>query len=288
MNPATILKLVLLLGVVLLVIAIGIRARLEEPLLLLRRPGLALRAMVAMDVVVPAFVLVLVWLVPLREGVGAALLGFAVSPVLPPWAKKGTAIGAQTDYVIGLQVLSSGVALLVIPLMIWIVYGVFGVRTPLDPMAVEQVLLVTVAAPLALGMGLVRLCPGAAPRLAALADRVGGVVLLLGVIVLLFARGQAILAVIGQGTLVVTVAVIAFGLLAGHLLGGPDPGNRGALASATVSRHPAIALLLASGAVPEHESTVVGTVLLYLFAALLIAVPYERWHQARGAVDRNA
>ena len=55
MNPATILKLVLLLGVVLLVVAIGIRARLEEPLLLLRRPALALRAMVAMYVALPAW-----------------------------------------------------------------------------------------------------------------------------------------------------------------------------------------------------------------------------------------
>ena len=59
MNPATILKLVLLLGVVLLVVAIGIRARLEEPLLLLRRPALALRTMVSMYVALPAFVLVL-------------------------------------------------------------------------------------------------------------------------------------------------------------------------------------------------------------------------------------
>jgi len=87
-NPATILKLVLLLGVVLLVVAIGIRARLEQPLLLLRRPALTLRAMVAMFVALPAFVLALVRLVPLPAGVGAALLGFAVSPVLPPWAKK--------------------------------------------------------------------------------------------------------------------------------------------------------------------------------------------------------
>ena len=141
MNPATILKLVLLLGVVLLVVAIGIRARLEQPLLLLRRPALALRAMVAMYLVLPAFVLVLVWLVPLQAGVGAVLLGFAVSPVLPPWAKKGAAVGGQPDYVIGLQVLSSGVALLVIPLMIWIVYRVFGVETALDPLAVELVLL---------------------------------------------------------------------------------------------------------------------------------------------------
>jgi BASS family bile acid:Na+ symporter len=278
-NPAIILKLVLLLGVVLLVVAIGIRARLEEPLLLLRRPALALRATLAMYVALPAFVLGLVWLVPLQAGVGAALLGFAVSPVLPPWAKKGTAVGGQTDYVIGLEVLSSGVSLLVVPLMIWIVYRVFGVETALDPLAVEQVLLVTVAAPLALGMGLARFWPGAGPRLAALADRVGGVVLLLGAVALLVVHGRAILGVIGQGTLVVTVAVIGFGLLVGHLLGGPDPGNRGALASATVSRHPAIALLLASGALPEHETAVIGTVLLYLLASLLLAVPYERWRK---------
>ncbi len=287
MNPAIILKLVLLLGVVLLVVAIGIRARLEQPLLLLRRPALALRAMVAMYVALPAFVLLLVWLVPLQEGVGAALLGFAVSPVLPPWAKKGAAAGGQTDYVIGLQVLSTGVALLVIPLMIWIVYRVFGVETALDPLAVEQVLLVTVAAPLALGMGLARLWPGAAPRLAALADRVGGVVILLGAVVLLVAQGRAILGVIGQGTFVVTVGVIGFGLLVGHLLGGPDPGNRGALASATVLRHPAIALLLASGAFPERESTVVGTVVLYLLAALLLSAAYERWRKQDTSAQPN-
>lgn len=279
MNPTTILKLVVLLGVVLLVVAIGIRARLEEPLLLLRRPELAFRAMVAMYVALPAFVLVLAWFIPLQAGVGAVLLGFAVSPVLPPWAKKGAAVGGQTDYVIGLQVLSSGVAILVVPLMIWIVYRVFGVETVLDPLAVELVLLVTVAAPLALGMGLARFRPGAAPRLATVADRVGGVVLAVGALAFVVVHGRAILGLIGQGTLVVTVAVVAFGLLVGHMVGGPDPGNRRALASATVSRHPAIALLLASGAVPEHEATVTAMVLLYLVAALLFAIPYERWRR---------
>ncbi len=96
--------------------------------------------------------------------------------------------------------------------MIWIVYRLFGVATALGPLAVELVLLVTVAAPLALGIVLARLRPGAAPRLAALADRVGGVV-----------------------------------------------------------------LLLASGAFPSHEATVIGAVLLYLLAALLLAGPYDCW-----------
>ncbi len=279
MNPAIILKLMLLLGVVLLVVAIGTRARLEEPLLMLRRPALALRAMLAMYGALPAFVLLLVWLLPLREGVGAVLLGFAVSPVLPPWAKKGAAVGGNTDYVIGLQLLSTGIALLVVPLMIAITYRLFGVETAFDPLAMELVLLVTVAIPLALGIGLGRLYPGVAPRLGALADRLGGVLLLLGAVALLIAHGQKILAVIGQGTVIITVVVIAFGLLVGELLGGPDPGNRRALASATVCRHPAIALLLASGAFPEREATVIGTVLLYLLASLVLPIPYERWRK---------
>ena len=279
MNPETILKLVLLLGVVLLVVDIGVRARLQEPLLLLRRPALALRAMLAMYVALPAFVLALVWLLPLREGVGAVLLGFAVSPVLPPWAKKGAAVGGHADYVIGLQLLSTGLSLLVVPLMIAITYRLFGVATVLQPLAMELVLLVTVAIPLALGIGLARFYPNVAPRLGALAERLGSFLILIGAIALLIAHGQKIVGVIGQGTVIVTVVVIAFGLLVGGLLGGPDPGNRRALASATVCRHPAIALLLASGAFPEQEATVIGTVLLYLLTSLVLPIPYERWRK---------
>ncbi len=279
MNPETILKLVLLLGVVLLVVDIGVRARLQEPLLLLRRPALALRAMLAMYVALPAFVLALVWLLPLREGVGAVLLGFSVSPVLPPWAKKGAAVGGHADYVIGLQLLSTGLSLLVVPLMIAITYRLFGVATVLQPLAMELVLLVTVAIPLALGIGLARFYPNVAPRLGALADRLGSFLILIGAIALLIAHGQKIPGVIGQGTVIVTVVVIAFGLLVGGLLGGPDPGNRRALASATVCRHPAIALLLASGAFPQQEATVIGTVLLYLLTSLVLPIPYERWRR---------
>ena len=280
MSPEMILKLVLLLGIVLMVVAIGIRARLEQPLLILRQPALALRAMLAMYVALPAFVLVLVWLLPLQAGVGAVLLGFAVAPVLPPWAPKGTSAGAKADYVIGLQLLSTGVAFLIAPLMIWLAYRIFGVATPFDPMAMALVLLVTVVVPLTIGMGITRFLPGPAPRLADLANRAGAVLTILGAVVLLSVEGRAILGVLGQGTLVAVLAVAAFGLLAGYLLGGPDPGNRGALASATVLRHPAVALLLAAAAFPEHEAAVTGTVLLYLLTALLLEAAHGRWRKS--------
>ncbi len=276
MTPQTLLKLLLLSGVVLLVIAIGLRARLRQPLLVLRQPQLALRAVVAMYGALPLLVWLVVALLPLRPGVGAALLALAVSPVLPPWAKKGRALGGDDDYVIGVQLLSCAVSLLVVPLMIGLGARWFGVETVLAPWAVEKVLLITVAAPLAVGLALARLRPAAAPRLAVWAEKAGNLLLLPGVVALLALQGRAILAAVGQGTIALIALMVAVGLLIGHSLGGPEPGRRWALASATVSRHPAVALALASGAMPEHQPTVLGTVLLYLICALLLPIPLER------------
>ena len=251
----------------------------QEPLLLLRRPTLTLRSLLAMYVLFPALVLLLVWLLPLRQGVGAVLLGFAVSPVLPPWAKKGNALGARGDYVIGLELLSTAVSLLLVPLTITIAERLFGVVTDFEPKAMVTVLLATVVLPLGLGIGIARFFPRTAPGLAAVADRLGSVVLLLGAVVLLAFYGPKMLAVIGEGTVLAILVVIVFGLLFGELLGGRDRSIRSALASATVSRHPAIALLLASGALPQQQPTIIGTVLIYLIASLLLPNLLMRWRK---------
>ncbi|MFM7394119.1 MAG: hypothetical protein ACKO22_07105 [Cyanobium sp.] len=218
-------------------------------------------------------------LLPHRPGVGAALLGLTVSPVLPPWAKKGAALGGNADYVIGLQLLSCAVALLAAPVMIAAGAQMFDVETVLPPWAVEKVLLATVLAPLAVGLVLARLAPLRAPRLAVVAERLGGVLLLSGVLVLLALQAQAIRGAIGHGTLALIALLVGAGLLLGHLLGGPDPAHSRPLASAMVSRHPAVALLLASAAVPQHQPTVLGTVLLYMLTALLLPIPFERWRR---------
>lgn len=277
MDPATLIKLVLLLGIVLLVAAIGLRARPEESLFVVRRPELVARAFATMFLLQPAFVLLVVWALDLRKGVGAALLGFSVAPVLPPWAKKGYAMGAASEYVIGLEVMATVASIFVVPVMIVVVNGVFGVQTAVDPWAVELMLLVTIGLPLAIGMGVGRFRPASAPRLAFLADRAGTLFLILGGVILLFARGRDILAVTGRGTIVVSVLIIGFGLLMGHLVGGPDTARRGALASANVSRHPGVALLLGSAGLPEHVPAVLGAVLLYLVASMVVPIPYERW-----------
>jgi BASS family bile acid:Na+ symporter len=178
-----------------------------------------------------------------------------------------------------LELLSTAVSLLVVPLTITIAERLFGVVTDFEPKAMVTVLLATVVLPLGLGIGIARFFPRTAPGLAAVADRLGSVVLLLGAVVLLAFYGPKMLAVIGEGTVLAILVVIVFGLLFGELLGGRDRSIRSALASATVSRHPAIALLLASGAFPQQQPTIIGTVLIYLIASLLLPNLLMRWRK---------
>jgi BASS family bile acid:Na+ symporter len=69
------------------------------------------------------------------------------------------------------------------------------------------------------------------------------------------------------------------GLSVGHLFGGPRPGDRTTLALATASRHPAVALAIAtSGAVKEPKPEL-GIILLYLIVATVVSLPYQRWRK---------
>jgi len=279
MDIETLTEIVIVIGIVLIVLAIGLRARFENPLLLLQKPALGLRAMAAMFIVLPLFALLVTRLFPLQQGVGAALLGFVVSPMLPPWAKTGEKIGGRSDYVFGLQVLATGVSIFVVPVMLWLVAWIFDIKATFNPLLFSLVLLVTVGAPLAIGMAITKFLPAVAQRIAGLTERIGTVLLLLGVLALLVSSYSVILGVIGQGTLIAIFVIVGFGLLVGHLLGGPDPGDRGALATATASRHPGIALLLAVGVFPDNEQVILGTVLLYLLVNIALIFPYQRWRK---------
>lgn len=116
--------------------------------------------MAAMFVGVPLFTLALTRFFPLQQGVGAVLLGLAVAPMLPPWAKSATKQGGHGDYVFGLQVLATCVSIFVVPFMIWLVAWVFDIRATFDPIRFSMVLLITVGVPLALGMTATKFLPG--------------------------------------------------------------------------------------------------------------------------------
>jgi BASS family bile acid:Na+ symporter len=285
MDAIAVVKLVLVAGIVLTVFSIGLRARPADTLLLLRNPRLGVRAMVSMFVLIPLFVIGLALSLQLGPADRAALIALSISPMPPILPRRQAVVGGGGDYAVGLCVLAALVSIVIAPMADWLVGRLFGVTTVFDPVALLRVLAITVGAPLAAGIVVARLWPRAAAA-STQVNRGALVLLVAGAAVVLFKEAPAIAERVGNGILLVTVAIVLFGLLVGHLLGGPDLGNRGALALATSARHPGVAISLATATFPLDREAITATVLLFFLTSVVLTLPYVLWRRrlARSAL----
>ena len=279
MDTADIVKFVLMAGIMLTVTSVGLRSRPADTLLLLRNPKLGVRAMVSMFVLMPLFVIGLTSALPVMDQAAhAALIALSVSPMPPILPRRQVTAGAGGDYAVGLQVLASVFSIIIAPVFIWLAGRLQGVATVFDAADMLRVLAVTIGAPLAVGILIARVWPRAAALSTPLA-RVSLVLLLAGGIVALVAEASEIVRQAGHGVLVAIAAIILFGLFVGHLLGGPDAGNRGALALATSARHPGLAIALSTMNFPHDREAIIAAVLLFLLANLVLTLPYALWRR---------
>lgn len=106
--------------------------------------------------------------------------------------------------------------------------------------------------------------------------------LIIGEAPVLITTWPIMLGLLGSGALLVMALITVVSLVSGHLLGGPDPGKRGALALASATRHPAIATTLAHAYIGDQQT--LAAILLYLIVGMVIAEPYKTWirRQVRG------
>ncbi|TPE58796.1 hypothetical protein FJQ54_17310 [Sandaracinobacter neustonicus] len=276
MSPMVLLKLALVGSIVLIVLSIGMGARWGAVVGFLRHPGMALKAMASMFLVMPLLALGLALALPLAPATLVTLLAMSVSPMPPVYPGKAGKLGGGQDYVLSLFVLASGVTLLAAPLMLALDEHLLSIGLPFDPAAVLKTLAITILMPLLLGLLLAEKAPALADRLSKPVALAGKLLLLVAVLVLLIVAWPAMRTAVGDFTLVAIGAMATGGTLAGHLLGGPKPGNRAALATATALRHPGIALPLALAADPADSQRIAGTVLLYLLTAALVTTLYGR------------
>ena len=137
--------------------------------------------------------------------------------------------------------------------------------------AVAKVVLGRALLPLLLGLGAARLFPRAAAAAGPWLMKILNIALLAVVVLALIATGNILVAVGGAGWLV--AAAVALGaVMIGHLLGGPDPEERGVVAAASAMRFPALALVLAA-AMPGGNQ-VIPVVLAYVLCAFVATTLY--------------
>lgn len=281
MTAAKVVILLLEASIFLTVFTLGLRATFQDAAWLVQRPRLLLRSLVAMSVIMPLFAAFLAAVFHLHPAVKAALVLLAVSPVPPVLPRQQLKVGGSSAYVMGLLVTTSLLAIVQVPLTIKLLAAIFKVDVGIQPASVARVVITTVLLPLTLGIVVHAQAPRFAERSAPGLAKAAFATLVLAVAPILVMTGRSVIVLIGNGTLVSIAAFILGGVAAGHLLGGPDPANRTTLALATASRHPGLAMAIASANFPGQFRSIAAAILLYLLVKAIVLIPYNAWSKRR-------
>ena len=265
-------------SIVLSLFAIGLDSRPNDTISLLRRPAQLGRSLLAMDVIMPLLAAAIVWAFDLHEAVEVSLVALAVSPVPPLLPKKQIKAHGEPSYAIGLLVVAAAVAVVFIPFAIELLGQFLQMPVHMKVWPIAQLVLMTVLAPLVVGMLFRHIAPLVASRISKSVALVAAVLLAISVSPLLFAAWPAIIALFGNGTIVAIAAFVLVGLAVGHMLGGPDPHDRTVLALATATRHPGIALAIGTTNFPEQKA-VLPAILLYAILGVILGIPYVMWRK---------
>ncbi len=282
MSIATLIPLVLKASIFLAVFALGLNATLNDALYLLRRPGHLIRALVAMNVIMPIVAMALSMAYDFTPAVQISLVALALSPVPPIFPNKGFKAGGRSSYTIGLLVAIGLLSIIVVPVAAEIVRTAFGKPTYLSPSLIAKVVFMSVLLPLSAGIAVRYFAPQLAERFAKPLNSIAMIILILGVLPILFTAWPAITSLVGNGTILAFVIFVIIALVTGHLLGGPDPDDRTVLALSTAARHPAIAMAMAHAYAPDNK-LVLAAVLLYLLVNTIVSIPYMNWRKRQHA-----
>ena len=278
MSLASLIPLLIKISIILTVFAIGLRASFSDATYLFRRPGLLLRALFSMNVIMPLLALIVGVSLELNAPLRIALAALSVSPIPPIMPKKALKSGGEENYTIGLLVATALLSIILIPLTMNIFQMASGITMQMRARDIALIVLTSVLLPLIAGMSVRVLWPVFAERRTKLIALVGFVLLIISCLPILFTSVRAILTLVGDGTLFGLAAFATIGLIVGHLLGGPDPDDRPVLALATSARHPAVALAIAHANFPGQRLAA-AVILIYVILSAILAIPYLSWHK---------
>lgn len=262
-----------------LILAVGLDATADDVLYVLRRPKLLFVGVLSVNVIVPVAASLLIALLPLTPIVKMGIVLMALSAVPPVLPGEELKAGATRAYAYGLYTALALLTVLVVPAWVAMAAWIYGVQASVSIETVASKVGWQVLLPLTIGLALRRLAPRLARRAAPWVPKLSLGLLFVGELPVFVSSWPTMMELVGNGTVLVMVVVSAIGLLSGHLLGGPNIGERGALALASATRHPGIAAMIATtNAADEQVSAVI---LLFLLAGMLTAEPYKHWLNRR-------
>jgi len=274
-------KVIFGLCIIALPFAAGLQARPQDAVYLVSNWRLGVRALAALYVFVPAFIVAACLLANLDRPVNAALIVLSAAPMLPTLHFLLHKVGADHRYVVGLEVSAALASLVAIPAVFFVVSRLVPVVITLDMEHLVQDLLWKLLLPLVLGMVVFLLTSGRTADFGRKLTTIATIVLLCCGLVLFWSQREVLLQMLHWRLMVAIFVFVVFGTVTGHVLGGPDPGNRAALALAASGRNVGLSIAITHSVVHENFVAAAGTILLYAVARPLLLLPYVRAASAR-------
>src|SRR5215475_8645052 len=277
MSMQSVIGLAFAASIFLAVLAVGMRVAPSDLRYLLSKPSRLFRSLLAMNVLAPVIAVLVCKMFSLHPAVSVALVTLAVAPVgslfsqgMLPLVAPGNAVYAR-----GLFFASIVLSVVLTPLTVELMQVIFGGDVHVNPLSVAEVVISSVLLPLGIGLAIAQWWPEAARWNAAI-ETTSSVVLAVCNIALLIVVWSRLGLVIREGTLTAITIMTLIGLAVGHFLGGPGQDDRTVLAFATVSRHPGVAIVVAS--LMDQPMAPIG-VLLAVIVSEIAVTPYQLWRK---------
>lgn len=237
----------------------------------LRSPVLLLRGLLCVLVIVPAagFAAGFAFGLGPSEQVGVALM--AIAPGAPLALRRALGSGGDAGFSPTLQITVALLAILAMPVWVFIGNWLLGTHGFVNVADVARQVIVAQLLPLGIGALMAAFAPSRAVRIGALLGKTGAVLLIGMVLGQVLDLHRLILAA-RPWTIAAAAATTLTALAAGHLLGGPAPETRHAVAIAGSLRNAGLALLVA--AANDAKPAVQVAIITYLLTAFVIVTIY--------------
>jgi bile acid:Na+ symporter, BASS family len=276
MSLSELIPLAIKTSIILYLFTLGLEANFNDATYLGRRPGLLVRSLLSMNIIMPLFAATIMASFSFHPAIKIAIIALALSPV-PPALPIQTR-GGTLSYAISLLVVAALLAIVVIPAGVALVSTVSVKEIHMSAGGVALIVLTTVLAPIVAGIFVNLLAPAVARRVVKPGFVIALALLFVGVVFVLFTQWPMMKSMIGTGAVGMLALFSAVGLAVGHWLGGPEAGNRTVLAVATARRHPGLALAIASANFPD-EKAVVAVLCWHLIVGSIFSIPYIIWRK---------
>lgn len=252
-----------LLFVISSMVAMGLNLTVEQIVAPLKSGRLVALALLANFVLVPLIAALIIWLIPLADGLRVGLVLLATAAGAPFLPKLVQAAEGNVAMGVGLMVLLMVVTVVYMPLVLPLLLP--GVAV--DAWAIAQSLIVLMLIPLGVALLVRARLPETAATWQPMMNKVSTVALLLLMVTGLALNAANIIGLLGTGGILALLLLIVGSLGVGLALGGREPGERSVMGLGTAQRNISAAIVVAAQNFTDPQVIVtllVGAILLLL------------------------